>query len=108
MTTKRTGNQSRDAWTQGPDDLRRPLAEKEREADARLAKELSHRCAQMRLQEDLTNRWGRMTDMFELSHDIVTELRRHLGGHDAMLAVVTESQFLEVVGSTLPVPPRYQ
>lgn len=107
MATNRT-EQSKDPWAFSSDDLRRLLAEKEREADKRMAKELSDRCAQVRFQDSLTERWSQVTDLFELADDIVQELRRSLGGQDAMLAVVTDSQFLEVVGSTLPIPPRYQ
>lgn len=107
MTTKRT-EQSNDPWSFSQDDLRRLLLEKEKEADARLAKEFSQRCAQVRFQDSLTERWGRITDLFELADDVVRELRRTLGGQDAMLAVVTESQFLEVIGATSPIPPRYQ
>jgi HD-GYP domain-containing protein (c-di-GMP phosphodiesterase class II) len=107
MSTNRTEKPS-DPWTLSQDELRRLLAEKEQEADARLAKEFSLRCQQVRFQETLTERWGKLTDLFELAEDVVSELRRTLGGRDAMLAVVTESQFLEVVGSTSPIPPRYQ
>lgn len=107
MSSQRT-EPSNDPWSLRQDDLRRLLVAKEREADARLAKELLARCAQVRFQDSLSERWGRITDLFELSDDVVQELRRGLGGQDAMLAVVTESQFLEVVGSTLPIPPRYQ
>ena len=108
MAAKRTQQHSKDPWALSQADLRQLLAEKEREADARLAKELSERCAQVRFQETLTERWAHVTDLFELADEIVQGLRRHLGGQDVMLAIVTESQFLEVVGSTLPLPPRYQ
>jgi HD-GYP domain-containing protein (c-di-GMP phosphodiesterase class II) len=108
MATNRTEQQPKDPWAFSPEDLRRLLAEKEREADQQMAKELSDRCAQVRFQESLSERWSQVTDLFELADDIVQQLRRSLGGQDAMLAVVNDSQFLEVVGSTLPVPPRYQ
>jgi HD-GYP domain-containing protein (c-di-GMP phosphodiesterase class II) len=108
MAPNRPEQQSKDPWKMSQSDLRQLLVQKEREADARMAKELSDRCAQVRFQETLSERWAAVTDMFELADEIVQECRRTLGGQDVMLAVVTDTQFLEVMGSTLPIPPRYQ
>ena len=85
-----------------PDALVRLLEAKEREADARLAKELDMRCRQVQFQEALSERMGRITDVAELAEYILQALRREIGGERAVLALVAETHFLEVVAMTGP------
>jgi HD-GYP domain-containing protein (c-di-GMP phosphodiesterase class II) len=108
MATERTQHTPQDALALSHDDLCRLLAEKEQEANQRLAEELNARCRQIQFQESLAERMGRVTDLFELSNLILEELRAQLGGEQALLAIVTETQFLEVVATTEPMPQRYQ
>lgn len=92
----------KNALTVSPDMLRRLLVEKEREANRRLAEEFTARLAQVQFQEALAERMGRITDPGELAEVVVAALRDGLGAREVVLALVSESQFLEVVATTIP------
>lgn len=107
MASHRGEQSSNETLMISSDALRRLLEEKEREADQRLLQELAARRLQLTFQESLTEKMGRVTDLYELGTLLLDEFRRNLGGKDLILGVVTETQFLEVVASTSAIPSRY-
>ncbi|HEY9721763.1 MAG TPA: HD domain-containing phosphohydrolase [Oscillatoriaceae cyanobacterium] len=88
--------------------LRRLLAERERESDRELAAELASLRSRVQFREQLTERLRKLTDPYELGRAMLDTVLKDLGAASALFALVTETQFLEVLACTQTVAPRYQ
>ncbi|MDB5099144.1 MAG: metal dependent phosphohydrolase [Cyanobacteria bacterium RYN_339] len=99
---------SQDGWTGNPGDLSALYAAKEAEANKRIAAAFSSRRDQLRFQETFAARMAEATEPYELGRLLLEELTGTLGANHALLALVAESQFLEVLACTQVIVPRYQ
>lgn len=88
--------------------LRRLLAERERESDLQLATELATLRQKLHFREQLAERLRRLTDPYELGRTLLDALLKDVGCDSALLALVTETQFLEVLACTQAVAPQHQ
>jgi HD-GYP domain-containing protein (c-di-GMP phosphodiesterase class II) len=107
MSEKRPQPGSNDAPS-ASGDLEALYAAKQAENDRRLALEFHARREQLRYQDELAARMAEATEPYELGRLLLDELTGTLGAGHAVLALVAESQFLEVVACTQAIVPRYQ
>jgi HD-GYP domain-containing protein (c-di-GMP phosphodiesterase class II) len=105
MSKQRPQPGPHDAW---PADLSALYAAKQAETDRQLAEAFQARRDQLGFQEGLAARMAEATEVYELGRLLLDALTGTLEAGHAVLALVAESQFLEVLACTQAIVPRYQ